>query len=141
MNALSGSNRDIALSFLQKCFEGSMDAALAMMAEDATWWVLGNPEKVKLSGTRDMPRIRRYLKNVRLGFPDGLRVEFTGVTAEGDRVALEAVSSARMGDGRPYENHYHFLVQVRDGRVVQVREYLDTQSVYELQLTLQPPAS
>jgi ketosteroid isomerase-like protein len=88
-----------------------------------------------------MPRIRRFLKNVRLGFPDGLRVEFTGVTAEGERVAVEAVSSARMSDGRPYENHYHFLVQVRDGRVVQVREYLDTQFVHELQLTLRPPAS
>jgi len=131
------SNRELALTFLQRCFDGDMEAAMALMADDATWWVLGNPDRIKLSGTRDMTRVRRYLKRIRAGFPEGLRVEFTGVTAEGERVAVEAVSSARLADGRPYANRYHFLVQVRDGKVVQMREYLDTQYVYELEQSLQ----
>ena len=84
-----------------------------------------------------MTRVRRFLKGIRVGFPEGLRVEFTGVTAEGERVAVEAVSSARLADGRPYANRYHFLVQVRDGKVRQMREYLDTQYVYELEQSLQ----
>ena len=125
--------REIALAFVQHCFDGSTDAALSLLADDATWWVAGDPGKLGLSGTRDLERIRRYLGFVSRAFPDGIRVEFTGVTAEGERVAVEAVSSSRMGDGRPYGNRYHFLVEVRDERVAQVREYLDTQYVYEME--------
>ena len=130
-------NRETALTFLQHCFAGHMEAALALLAEDATWWVMGDPEKIKLTGTRDMARIKRYLAFVSRAYPNGIEVEFTGVTAEGERVAVEAVSSATMGDGRPYGNSYHFLVQVRNERVVGVREYLDTQYVHEMEQSSQ----
>jgi ketosteroid isomerase-like protein len=132
-------SRTIALSFLRHCFAGDMDAAKALLAPDATWWVLGDPEKVKVSGTRDMGKIERFLKNVRRGFPDGMAVTFEGVTAEGERVAVEAVSQATMADGNAYSNRYHFLVQVRDGRVLRMREYLDTHYCYEVQLASAPP--
>jgi ketosteroid isomerase-like protein len=125
--------KTIALEFLDHCFKGNMDAALAMLDPNSTWWVLGDPEKVKVAGTRDMNRIARFLKSVRHGFPDGMDVSFDGVTAEGERVAVEASATARMRDGRPYGNRYHFLLQIRDGRVIRVNEYLDTQYVYEVQ--------
>jgi ketosteroid isomerase-like protein len=48
------------------------------------------------------------------------------MTAEGDRVAVEAKSFATMEDGRVYANSYHFLLTVRDGKVTTVREYMDT---------------
>lgn len=129
----------IALNFLEHCFKGRMDEAMALLAPDATWWVLGDPDKVKVSGTRDMTRIARFLKNVLRGFPDGMEVSFEGVTAEGERVAVEAISNARMSDGKPYRNRYHFLVKVRDGKVFEMREYLDTQYVYEVQQASAPP--
>jgi ketosteroid isomerase-like protein len=53
-------------------------------------------------------------------------------TAEGDRVAVEAESSGRLVDGRPYENQYHFLLRFDvDGRVLEFKEYLDTLYVFE----------
>lgn len=132
--------KQLALTFLDHCFKGNMDEAIAMLAPDATWWVLGNPDKVKVSGTRDMTQIVRFLKNVRRGFPEGLQAEILGVTAEGERVAVEASSTARMSNGQPYSNRYHFLVKVRDRRVTEMREYLDTQIAYETQLASAPPA-
>ena len=48
------------------------------------------------------------------------------MTAEDDRVAVEATSFATMEDGRVYANSYHFLVTIRDGKVATVREYMDT---------------
>jgi uncharacterized protein len=131
--AESTTAKTTALSFLAHCFKGDMDAAMALLSSDATWWVLGNPDKIKVAGLRDMARIERFLKNIRRGFPAGMDVSFEGVTAEGERVAIEASATARMADGRPYANRYHFLVQVRDSRVIRVREYLDTQYIYEVQ--------
>ena len=131
--------RQIALTFLDHCFMGRMEEAKALLAPDATWWVLGNPDKVKVAGTRDMARIERFLKNVRRGFPEGLVATIEGVTAEGERVAIEASSSGRTSEGLDYNNRYHFLVQVREGRVIHMREYLDTQYVYEVQQASAPP--
>lgn len=139
MNHDTPSNRDIALRFLELCFRGEMEPALAMLTDDATWWVPGNAEKIKICGWRDLPRIRRLLENVRRGWPNGMEFRFEGVTADGERVAVEAESRATMADGRDYQNRYHYLLIVRDGRVAQVREYMDTQYVYEVQLGSTPP--
>ena len=47
------------------------------------------------------------------------------MTAEDDRVAMEATSQAVTIDGIDYANIYHMLHVVRDGKIVKVREYMD----------------
>jgi hypothetical protein len=59
-------------------------------------------------------------------------IEVTGVTAEGERVAIEARGRGRLRNDRDYDNSYHFLVTVRDGRVSSVREYMDSQHVTDV---------
>ena len=54
---------------------------------------------------------------------DPIQMEITGITAEGDRVAAEATSFGPMKSGPAYENSYHFLFRVRDGKVFEVLEY------------------
>lgn len=130
-------NKRIALQFLEHCFKCNVDEVLAMLAPDATWWVLGDSEKIRVSGLRDGRRIERFLRKVRRGFPDGLKATIEGVTAEGERVAVEVTSSAQLAGGSTYSNRYHFLVRVRDGRVIEMREYLDTHYAYEVQLALE----
>ena len=58
-------------------------------------------------------------------------VTITGTTAEGGRVAIEAVGTGKLRNGRDYANRYHFLLEVRDGRVLAIREYMDSQHVAE----------
>jgi ketosteroid isomerase-like protein len=41
-------------------------------------------------------------------------------------VAVETESYAELNNGRIYNNDYHFLFIVRDGKIHQVKEYLDT---------------
>ena len=55
-----------------------------------------------------------------------LRIDVVGLTVEGDRAAIECRSSAPLPDGTNYENRYHYLFIVRDGLVVEVREFLDS---------------
>jgi uncharacterized protein len=58
--------------------------------------------------------------------PGSVALEITGMVAEGHRVVLEWTSRAHTRDGRPYENDCIGVFTVRDGRIVAVREYMDT---------------
>ena len=125
--------REVALAFLGHCFRGQIEQVLVLLAPEATWWVLGDRAHLKVSGTRDRPAIERFLRGVARLFPEGMEYTVEGVTAEGGRVAVEATSTARMADGRAYGNRYHFLMQVHDGQVVAMREYLDTLYAWQVQ--------
>jgi ketosteroid isomerase-like protein len=68
---------------------------------------------------------RRLAGNLKL-LPHGIEISLGAMTAEDDRVAVEAESKARLVNGALYHNRYHFLYVVRDGRIHAVKEYLDT---------------
>lgn len=109
------SNRDKAIRLIQSVAAG--EPAYELLAPYAMWWILGRSEYPA----------RQFLEFVSTKqFPPGGKTDVIGVTAEGDRVAVEGRSLHRMEDGREYKNQYHFLVEFRDGLIVKVREYLDT---------------
>jgi ketosteroid isomerase-like protein len=54
------------------------------------------------------------------------------MTAEDDRVAVEAVSEGLHATGQTYSNEYHFLFRFRDGKVVEFKEYMDTERVTDI---------
>jgi len=119
-------NKKIVLSFFENFSSGRMEQALAMMADNATWSVMGKPDKFALAGTKTKAQFTELVKGIGAAMPKGLRVTPKGVTAEGDRVALEAESYGETASGKVYNNMYHFLIEVRGGKIQAVREYLDT---------------
>ncbi len=122
-------NKRIVLGFFENLSSGNLDAALDAMADTATWWVAGN---FALSGTKTKKEFAELLKGLGSAMPEGLRITPKGITAEGDRVALEAESYGKHANGKIYQNQYHFLVEVRDGKIQAVREYLDTMHANEV---------
>jgi ketosteroid isomerase-like protein len=62
-----------------------------------------------------------------------MHVTILGMTAEADRVAIEATSTgiANPTSGRRYGNFYHILMKVRDGQILLYKEYQDTLHVYD----------
>lgn len=119
-------NKQLVLEFLGHYAGGRYDDALAMLAEDSTWWLPGHPDEFPAAGTVDKATVRRRLAgNLKL-LPHGLEITTGAVTAEDDRVAIEAESKATMVNGRLYHNRYHFLFVLRDGKIRMVKEYLDT---------------
>jgi ketosteroid isomerase-like protein len=61
-----------------------------------------------------------------------LRMDVLGMTAEDDRVAMEAKSHMiHPVTGRRYHNLYHFLFRVRDGKLTLFKEYQDTLHIYD----------
>ena len=125
-------NKNVVLSCFENFSAGKVDAALAMLADTATWWVAGNPEKFVLAGTKTKAQFTELLNGIGAAMPKGLRVTPRGLTAEGDRVAVEAESYGETATGKVYNNLYHFLFEVRDGKIQAVREYLDTMHAKEV---------
>jgi ketosteroid isomerase-like protein len=55
-----------------------------------------------------------------------LQPQLTGIVAEGDKVACEVVITGRTAKGKDYKNHYHFLFEVKNGKITGAKEYVDT---------------
>jgi uncharacterized protein len=52
-----------------------------------------------------------------------IQLKIIDMTAEGERVAVEAETDSEMLNGRRYNNAYHFVFKLRDGKFIEVREY------------------
>ena len=65
---------------------------------------------------------RELVRAFLAAFPE-LLFEVGAMTAEGDRVAVEASSRGKRADGTPYRNHYHNVFVFRAGKVLLLREY------------------
>src|SRR5271163_3337018 len=116
-------NKKTVLGFIENLSAGNAPAAFGAMADSATWWVAGN---FALSGTKTKAQFMELMGGVAGEIDGGLRLTALALTAEGERVAVEAESYAKMKNGKTYQNLYHFLFVVRDGKIQSVREYLDT---------------
>ena len=101
-----------------------LDWVRANYAEDLTLWTAGS---LPFSGSRGKAAALEGMPQILGLFPEGLRFEITALTAEGERVAIEATSRGTTFRGDLYEQEYHFLLRARDGKVVEFREYMDTE--------------
>ena len=54
-------------------------------------------------------------------------IEVTNVLADGPQVVVEWTSRATVANGNPYDNQNIAVFVVRDGRIIQAREYANTQ--------------
>jgi ketosteroid isomerase-like protein len=116
--------KDVVVGYFKDVSAGAYAAARARFAEDATLWILGEG-RWPLGGTHDNAGVKRIQEIVAARFPKSLNITVKGVTAEGERVAVEAESYGVRRDGKCYQNQYHFLFVIRDGKIRQRREYLD----------------
>jgi ketosteroid isomerase-like protein len=119
-------NKKVALTFLENLSAGKIDAALELIADDVDWWLAGKPEQFALAGSKDKTQFAGMLSMIEEGMPNGIRLTITGITAEGDRVAVEMKADGVSATGQEYHNQYHDLLEVRDGQIHAGREYLDT---------------
>lgn len=118
-------NKAIVTEFFATFSKGDVAGVIDMMHDDGSWWVAGQIDG--MSGTYSKEELEGLLEGARALYREGaLRITPTSMTAEADRVAVEAESFATMADGRIYANSYHFLIAIREGKVSSVREYMDT---------------
>ena len=123
----TAANKAIAFKFFE-CFTASdIKGALDTMADDATWCIPGKKERSPSAGLYSKEKIGRLFGRMVGALKQGLEMKVVSCIAEGDRVALEVVSSGDLENGREYRQEYHMLMKFSGGKIVSVREYLDTQ--------------
>jgi ketosteroid isomerase-like protein len=123
-------NKRIAVEFLQASAVHDAERFAATMCDDATYWTCGKPHLFDYAGEKTKAEICAYMATPSI-FVGGVTVTFGAITAEGDRVAVEAETRGVMPDGRVYTNVYHYLFTFRGQKILRVKEYLDTQSAAE----------
>ena len=85
-------NKQLAARFFERFDANDIDGALALMSDDATWWLAGKPDRIPGVGLLDKERIARVFRRMTAQLEDGLRMQVVGAVAEGDAVALEVRS-------------------------------------------------
>lgn len=119
-------NKATVLAFWKAFSESRFADALGLLADNATWRVMGN---TSISKTYSKAEFSQLVHGIADSTVQGIQVKGTVLTAEGDRVAMEAGSYGPMKSGKVYQNQYHFLHILRNGKIEAVREYLDTEHV------------
>lgn len=114
---------------------GDQAGVLDLMTDDATWWLPGKTGQLPVVGPRTKAQIARLFQNMAAGLEGPLKMTVKGAIAEGDKVAMEVESLGQLKNGRTYNQEYHFLITVRDGKISAVREYLDTLHVQSVWFT------
>lgn len=115
-------NKAVARRYMQAVEEGDAATIEALQHPDCTWWI---------SGFGDMSRAD-FIASVTDGLLSAQRrsAQVVGITAEGDRVAVEVRGEMIFPD-RVYRNDYHNLLVIRDGQILSGREYMDTRAAAE----------
>ena len=122
-------NKYIVEEFFTYFSAGDTEKAFALVSDDASWWVPGD---LPFSGTKTKAEYMQVVGAIKQGFPTGLKLTVVSMIAESDTVAAEVVSDGDHYSGKKYSNKYHFLIKIKDKKIVEVKEYMDTLHLYQL---------
>lgn len=122
-------NKQRVLEFFDAMNAADAERIVAAYHPEGTCWTSGN---TLISGTMTREQIAAGAGAVLNVFPEGLAFTVKEMTAEGDRVAVEAESDGMHVSGKRYHNKYHFLFEFRDGQLLRLKEYMDTEAITDV---------
>lgn len=128
MNSIE-TNKNTVTRFFSALNEGDTQAIVDAYADDGCVETKGS---TLISGVFNKEQIAASAGAIFEVFPKGLFFEITDMVAEGDKVAVEATSKGEHLSGQIYTNEYHFLFQFRDGKLLRLKEYMDTEQVTDV---------
>lgn len=122
-------NKTIVRDFIEVIGRGDVEAIRNAYTEDGYCQTMGN---TLISGKFSRDQVAMAAGRIFEAFPAGVQFEIVNMTAEEDRVAVEAISHGDHVSGAHYSNHYHFFFRLRDGRIAELREFMDTELVTDI---------
>lgn len=122
-------NKRVVHELFARISNGDRDGMLALLSDDVKWWIAGELEGLPAAGEHGKEQIAGILASMRRQLKDNLQLSVHCLTAEDDRVSAQVSGHGELNNGKLYRNEYHFLISLLAGKVVSVREYLDTKHV------------
>ena len=121
-------NVQIVKDFFAAIGRGDKEGLLALVAEDIEWIIPG--EDWPLAGTHRgragvADAFKRASEEVPFTYP-----EPPEYVAQGDRVLVIGFARGKIkATNKTFEDDWIFAITVRDGRLTNIREYVDTQAL------------
>ena len=122
-------NKQIVNNFFEMVSEGNTSGAFELVDNKAKWWIPGD---LPFSGDKTKEEYLQVVGAIKNGFPNGFKLIVKSAIVEGNKVAAEVESEGTHTSGKSYNNKYHFLFEIEDGKIVSVKEYMDTLHLYQL---------
>jgi hypothetical protein len=119
-------NTQVVRRFFENLTAGNIEGALALMDDQAVYWVSGKPEQFPLAGNYNKEEFVEILGRIGSAMPNGVEVKITSTTAQEDRVIVEAEAQGISAAGEVYDNRLIYAFELRAGEILRGREYLDT---------------
>ena len=116
-------NKKLVQEFFNLLSSGS-DEYLDYYTNESLIWTAGENA---IGGSRSKSEVVGFAKSVLDSFPKGITFNVVNLVAENDCVAAEVEGLAIHVSGKPYNNKYHFLIKIKDNKIMELREYMDTQ--------------
>jgi ketosteroid isomerase-like protein len=118
--------------------EAGKGSPFDLLAEDATWTIVGNSVVSKTYGRREA-----FMREVIRPFNARMRTDLRATTvrsSHADDDAVIAFFDAKVvaRDGKPYANTYAWFLQMREGRVVKASAFFDNVELNELWSRVKP---
>jgi ketosteroid isomerase-like protein len=122
------------LNFLQTLSSGDLEKIRATFHDDAVWQVQVKGILGEGAHRGKKAIVDEFLAPVRGMFkPGDPKLNITSLASQGPLVLGEVEARGTFTDGRPYENLYVFVIEIKDGKVYRLREYMDSLYVAKLQ--------
>ena len=121
-------NVRIVEEFFAAIGRGDEQGLVALCAEDIEWIIPG--ENRPLAGTHRghaglADVLKKASETVETSYPEP--AEFI---AQGDRVVVVGFATGRIkATNKTFEDHWIFVITVRNGKLTNIREYIDTQAL------------
>ncbi|MFH5821869.1 nuclear transport factor 2 family protein [Georgenia sp. AZ-5] len=122
----TSSPEHVARTFASATASGDVDIMQQLLADDATWWI---PGELPVSGTwtgHDEIFGRMFATAGQHIAEGTLKIEVSKAIADESHCVLLWQAQAESVHGHRYSNQYCMVFEVRDGKIVSVREYIDT---------------
>jgi uncharacterized protein len=121
---MNETNKTLATKFLNALGVGDTDTLAQVMHKDFQAIAKGH---AAISGSRGYDLVMKTSKAFVALTKSGLNPKILSMTAEEDRVAVEWQGDCTLINDAEYNNHYAFIFYFRDGKILKIQEYFDTQ--------------
>ena len=138
MHNNSDSNKIIVTHFFDALNRGDVAFIVDAYAADGCVQTMGN---TLISGVFSRDQVAASAGGIFDVFPNGLTFTILNMVGEGDKVAVEATSVGEHISGQTYSNEYHFLFEFQSGKLIRLKEYMDTERVTDVLCGGQRPLS
>ncbi len=124
----TGENIQIVKDFFAAMGRGDRQAVRALAAEDIEWIIPG--EGWPLAGTHRGHAGLTHLLQTASHTMETSFMEFREFVAQGERVLVVGFAKGKINaTNKTWEDHWIFAMTVRNGKLTNIREYIDTQAL------------